>query len=128
MFLFPAQATHPMTQNMPKTQKKVIDKSLGLESWFWGLRALLTFYRGGEDDEIVIEELPILNKGKAGVIGGLECEFKAPVWTRRKQGAEADGMQRETTAAGITTALPNPHPKRQADLGGPLMANEWEGG
>lgn len=112
-----------MTQNMPKIQKKVIDESLDLESWFWGRRAVLTFYRGGEDDEIVIEELPILNKGKAGVICGLECEFKAPIWTRRKQGAEAEGMQRETTAAETITALPNPHPKRQADLGGPLVAN-----
>lgn len=60
------------------------DQSIvGLESQFWERCAALTFYRGGEDDEIVVEELPVLNEGQARVICGLECEFKGPVWTRR---------------------------------------------
>lgn len=60
------------------------DQSIvGPESQFWERRAALTFYRGGENDKIVVEELPVLNEGQAGVICGLECEFKGPVWTRR---------------------------------------------
>ena len=62
---------------MPNILKKV-DKSQS-----WGRPAALTFYRRGEDDEIVIEKLPVLNEGQAGIICGLECEYKATIWKKR---------------------------------------------
>lgn len=78
---------------MPRNHKKTTESCTSNPSQSWGRRAALTFHGGGEDDEVVIEELSVLNEGQAGVICGLEGELKGPVW-RRKEGVGVDGQQR----------------------------------
>lgn len=118
IFLFPGSSSAQGWSLMPcHDPENAQDPEESDQSWaMWERRAALTFHRRGEDDEVVIEELPVLNEGQAGVICGLEREFKGPVWTRRKQGAEADGTPGETAAARVTTVPASERPELEVLL------------
>lgn len=58
---------------------------MSTEELLQSLKLIFTFHRWGENDEMVIQELSILDQREAGIISSLKCEIKTTIWGGQKK-------------------------------------------
>lgn len=52
---------------------------MSTEELLQSLKLIFTFHRWGENDEMVIQELSILDQRETGIISSLKCEIKTTI-------------------------------------------------
>lgn len=49
------------------------------EELLHSLKLILTFHRRGKNNEMVIQELPILDQGETRIVSSLKCEVETTI-------------------------------------------------